>query len=227
MIVGQDKPSLSELAHYGVKGMHWGITTNRGNAATKAEATAARRNLKKKSTQYRKDFRRYDKLKDGSPAKAALEAKLRKQHEDYLKDPERIIAARMTRGEKFSTGLLSTPGGLASMGIAAASIATTSVVSRRIDYKQKTGAYNKSNNQGELKSHLGLQKTRALTLYGASAAPTILSITAAGLSGSILARAAANRDAAKVFKPLSIGSIANALKYVKPKGGVHTITTLK
>lgn len=29
MIVGQDKPSLEELAHHGVKGMHWGVRKER------------------------------------------------------------------------------------------------------------------------------------------------------------------------------------------------------
>jgi hypothetical protein len=49
VIVGQDKPSLEELAHYGVKGMHWGVRRERMQATTlsKDERRAVRKNFQR------------------------------------------------------------------------------------------------------------------------------------------------------------------------------------
>lgn len=45
MIVGQEKPSLSDIAHYGVKGMHWGVI--RDSAKNKTQAVVAKIDKKK------------------------------------------------------------------------------------------------------------------------------------------------------------------------------------
>lgn len=49
MIVGQTKPSLDELAHFGVKGMKWGVTREEGSRSTldKAARKEAKANIKK------------------------------------------------------------------------------------------------------------------------------------------------------------------------------------
>lgn len=219
----ENKPSLEELAHYGVLGMKWGHR----RAATGKQIKAARKHLKAKSTAYRKVSKQLDALPEGSAKRKQVENKLRVLHQAYLKNPDRVIAARMTRGEKWLSviSLSETPVGLAT---SVGQIATTSAVSRRIEQKQDTGAYNKIDMKAPVRKHLGLQKSRGLALAGTSLVPGLVKSLGAKASTAILQKATVNRAAAKLIKPQAIGSTAAKLKYAKVGlRGAHKITTMK
>jgi hypothetical protein len=47
IIIGQEKPSLEELAHFGVKGMHWGVTRMQPTTLSRDERKVARQNFGK------------------------------------------------------------------------------------------------------------------------------------------------------------------------------------
>lgn len=223
MIVGGEKPSLPELAHYGVMGMKWGHRQK----ATGAQVVAARKNLRKETRAYRQDYKKYKKAADGSARKSVLEAKLRKRQEDYLNNPDRVIATRMTAGEKFTTALLTSetgPGFALSLGV----IAGTSVASRRIEYKQENGGYKVGKN-AEVKSRIGRDQTaRALANAGALVAPSLVQVLGKTSAATIGARAAANRHAAQTAyrAPKGIAAAAEKLKYAKQARGAFKITTL-
>lgn len=128
--VGDEKPSLEDLKHYGVLGMKWG----QRKTASGKEILAARRRLAK-DQQHR--LGQMDKLLDtkrGSKERKSAEKKLADMYASFLKDPDRVIAARMTRGEKFAALIIGGPIGLAG-------IAATSAHSRRIEAKQDAKAY--------------------------------------------------------------------------------------
>lgn len=130
-----EKPALSDLQHYGVLGMKWGRTRAR---ASSSAIRVARTNVAK------------DKAAVGKAEMAVYKAKTPKEraaaqktHAEVtakmLKNPDRVVAARLTRGEKAASFLLLTPVG------AGALIGATSAVSRRVERKQELGKYNKKN----------------------------------------------------------------------------------
>jgi hypothetical protein len=217
-----EKPPLEELAHFGVLGMKWGHR----KSATRNEIVGARRRLKEKSAAYKTNYKKLDALPAGSRKKVLLENTLRRQHHAYLKNPDRVIAARMTRGEKFTSLLFAAESG-PGITVSLASIAATSAASRRIEYKQDTGAYNKKPT-GKVQKSIGFQKGRTVALLGASVTPAILSAVGPTLAVAIGKRAAGKRAAAKAASgATAIGSAAQKLKYAKMRRGVATITTLK
>lgn len=141
-IVGQDKPSLEDaLKHYGVLGMKWGRTRVKG---TSADVRDAREAIQVKSDRIDRQRENVVVAKRGSTERNKETAKLAKMVKDYNNDPDRVLAARMTRGEKAIIGILSIP----TLGIPyVAAVATSSGVSRRIERKQETGAYTKKLNK--------------------------------------------------------------------------------
>jgi len=125
--VGEEKPSLEEtLAHYGVLGMKWGQSRSK---ATGTQIRRARRNL---GTKRNEILDKRDDVKRTGTGKTELA----KMQADFLKNPDRAVASRMTRGEKAVSLILFAPAGIAS-------IATTSAVSRRIERKQDLKKYDK------------------------------------------------------------------------------------
>jgi hypothetical protein len=132
-----DKPDLDEdlLIHYGVAGMKWGKTRARGKSA---DIKKARGNVAKRAEKYKAEKNKLKAMKDGK-AKVQKMKDLNKMKVSNLKDPDRVLANRLTRGEKaavlgFSFITLTLPVGL---GV----VAGTSAASRRIEYKQGTQAY--------------------------------------------------------------------------------------
>lgn len=117
------------LNHYGVLGMKWGRTRVR---ATGPQIRQARRNLQRQSLSYH-DHKADVKRATSAGEKAAAREKLDQVKADFLKNPDRVVAARLTRGEKAVAAIL-LPYGMTA-------IATTSVISRRIEYKQDKGRY--------------------------------------------------------------------------------------
>lgn len=135
----EDTMALGEetLAHYGVMGMKWGRHRAQANGV---DIRAARGRV---ATQRKKLDSAHSKAQntaDKGKREAALK-EVGKMKADFLKNPDRVIASRMTRGEKqLSIGL----GILTGVGIvpAVAVIAGTSAASRRIERKQEKGKYN-------------------------------------------------------------------------------------
>lgn len=210
-----------ELAHYGVLGMKWG---QRRTASAK-QIKAARRRLKAESSSYRSTYKKYENAKTAK-TKKRLEDRLRKSHQEYLKNPDRAIASRMTRGEKAAALFFGAETG-PTFAVSAATIAGTSLVSRRIEQKQESGAYNKAPT-GAVRKRIGAQTARTLTVNGALMAPGILRYVGRNASARIIMKAGANRNAAKIVKPSAIGAAADKIKYIKPGiRGAYKITTMK
>jgi hypothetical protein len=121
----------SELVHYGVKGMKWGVR----KAVSTREVHGARARLEVKQHEYSSQKRAVRKAKSPK-AKANQKAKLNQMKVDYLKDPDRVTAARMSTGEKVVATLFAGPVGVGAAGVA-------SYTSRVIDARQRTGYYDK------------------------------------------------------------------------------------
>jgi len=220
-VIEPDKPPLDELAHFGVKGMKWGH-----RKATGSQIVSARRRLRSESSAYRKDYKKYEKSAAGSEARAKLEKNLRDRHQEYLKNPDRVIAARMTTGEKIAAAMFTSSG--FGVGVTAGTIAGTAITSKVIEYKQATGAYNKASNK-PVQKRIGAQTARALTVTGALMSPAILSYAGKQASARIIMKAGANRNAARAASqaPKAIGTVASKLKYAKAARGAFKITTMK
>ena len=131
-IVGAEKRSLEDaLTHYGVVGVKWGHRKQAGGR----EIRRARSRLQGKLSELQEAGERVRDNPKGSKERAKAQTEFKKMQLDYLKNPDRVIAHRMTRGEKAAAIILLTPAG------AAAAIGTSSAISRRIEQKQDTGKY--------------------------------------------------------------------------------------
>lgn len=134
-----EKPSIDEaMAHYGVMGMHWGVTRAK---ATSSQIHTARQNVHRQSEKVMDQKRVIRLTKEGSTARAIAEKKYSSMKLAQLNNPDRVVASRLTKGEK-SVAIIA---GLTVITPVAPIllIAGTSAKSRRVEYKQKTGAYNK------------------------------------------------------------------------------------
>lgn len=121
----QPKPDIEDyLEHHGVKGMKWG----HHKKVTTADIKAARGRLSRAGNKY---GALEDKLSYG-PDKTASEKKsddkilkqLSKMDAAFKDDPDRYVAARMTRGEKAATIILGGPVGLVAVGAHSAFVRT-------------------------------------------------------------------------------------------------------
>jgi hypothetical protein len=132
---GQEKMSLEDaLVHYGVLGMKWGksrakassgqIHDARDRQMSRVEVVGDAKKALVKDSRTR--------LKSGRAAEgpsAKLKKNLDDAEKDFLDNPDRAIAVRMTRGEKALSLALAGPVGLVLIG-------ATSATSRRIEQKQ-------------------------------------------------------------------------------------------
>lgn len=128
----EDNPDASIddiLMHYGVMGMKWGKHRAKANAADihAARSRVRSQSAKVKEAQGAAKANPTDKVtvKKAADLKAA-----------FLKNPDRVTAARMTRGEKAVALVIFGVTG----GIGVAAVAGTSARSRRIEYKQNKAA---------------------------------------------------------------------------------------
>lgn len=117
-----------ELMHYGVLGMKWGHRTK----ASGTEIRAARNRLRTKQADYAVQRDKVKSQPKGSAARVSEQKKLSKIESDFKKNPDRVTAVRMTRGEKAAALVLAGPFG-------AIPIAATSAASRRFEFKQDKG----------------------------------------------------------------------------------------
>ena len=99
VLMGDEKPSLEELSHHGVKGQKWGV---RKDKYTSGEIQDARARV---GSQVRTINRQIDKTNLSTGKQQTIEAKkLADMQASYLKNPDRATALRMTRGEKWVAG---------------------------------------------------------------------------------------------------------------------------
>lgn len=128
----EEKPTLENaLQHYGVLGMKWGVTRQR---ASGSGIRAARTNVARQKTAVGKAELKIHTARTDKDRKEAIKTHAALKME-MLNNPNRVVAARLTRGEKAASFLLLTPIG------ATALIGATSAVSRRIEYKQDKNRY--------------------------------------------------------------------------------------
>lgn len=131
-ILNENKPPIGELVHYGVLGMKWGKTRAKASAA---EIRGARGRLSTERAKLAKQETKVGKARDAQQLKSE-QKKLAQMRSSYLKNPDRVVAARMTRGEKVVTLLIL---GVTPVGVGA--VAATSARSRRIEQKQDKKKY--------------------------------------------------------------------------------------
>jgi nitrate reductase NapE component len=139
MILEQEvKPSLESLIeHHGVLGMKWGKTRAK---ATAREIQTARVKIQAQALDV--NNKKVDARKEKDPAvAAALKKEAGEMKTAFLKNPDRVIAARMTRGEKAVFLILGSVAVTPVVSVAA--VGTTSLISRRIEQNQATGKYDK------------------------------------------------------------------------------------
>lgn len=123
-MTGYEEQDPNDLEHVGVLGMKWGHR----KTGTSNQIVRARGNVWAQRNSIR---RQESKVSNSSSDKlhGAETVKLNKMKADYLRNPNRIIAARMTTGGKVVTTILFGPIGLGA-------IAGTSARSRVIENKQ-------------------------------------------------------------------------------------------
>ena len=102
-MIDTEKPgSPTELVHFGVKGMKWGVHRTAGTHAFKAKhptAAARKTEILRARGSAEKTRQAYKKEERGS-------AERKKLKDVHLKSPDTATALRLTRGEKVVFGLL-------------------------------------------------------------------------------------------------------------------------
>ena len=111
--VSQMSPSEYALAHYGVKGMQWGkrkaddsggVTTAR--KPSKAEISDARLTVAQQSLKLRQTKSRAKSFDKGSAERILADKRYSEMKTEFLKNPDRITASYMTKGEKAAFGVI-------------------------------------------------------------------------------------------------------------------------
>lgn len=131
-MITEEKPSLEELMHYGKKGMKWGVRRK----YTSAEIRDARIRTDSRVSELR---RQADKLNietarnPNSKASKAAAKEFSKMSTEFLKNPDRATAARLTRGEKVVLGLLAVGFPVAGTVGAGAAVAVRTAARRSIE----------------------------------------------------------------------------------------------
>lgn len=123
----EEKPSLEDtIQHYGVLGMRWGIRKH----ATGGEVRLARKSAAKTEDAVKK-------AKLAVDAGVASKEVLAKAKLAHLNNPDRITAARITRGEIAASAILLTP---ITAGVL---VVGSQFKSRAIESRQKVGYYDR------------------------------------------------------------------------------------
>jgi hypothetical protein len=100
------------LAHYGKKGMKWGVR----NKPTRAEIKDARYNVASDNAKF---YKGKSKIKRGEGTRKEKRAAIKKLRASHLKNPDRLTSLRMTNGEKAAFAVLAVAAPPLAVGIAA------------------------------------------------------------------------------------------------------------
>lgn len=132
MIVGEeDKPSIDTLVHFGVLGMKWGHRTKAGPS----QIHGARKRVAKDNIAFEAQKIKVGQQKKNSRAHVTESKKLAVMKADRLRNPDRVISTRMTRGEKFAALALSVLAAPVALPVAVGAIGVTSAKSRTRERK--------------------------------------------------------------------------------------------
>lgn len=129
--IGETMSNEDSFAHYGVAGMKWGKSRAKGG---RSEILAARGRVETNRKKAENELYKAANVK-GKEARNAALAEARKVKKENLKNPDRVLSSRLSRGEKVASVIILSPIGGALL------IGATSANSRRIERKQETGAY--------------------------------------------------------------------------------------
>lgn len=128
------------LAHFGVKGMKWGVRNSRPSGS---EIVKARNRLAKEKSSIRAQKKAVRKA-SRPETKEKRKAELEKMKIAHLNNPDRATALRINKGQIALNGIMLS---IAPTPVTAAAIGsnlTTQYVTRKVvERKQKTGAYNR------------------------------------------------------------------------------------
>lgn len=132
------------LAHYGVKGMKWGVHRAR-KPSSSDEIKDARARIQSKQAKLGEQRRAVKKAKKAgdTKAQARAEKKMSDMKVDFLKDPDRITASYLTKGEKVAIGVLSIAAGPVSLAGVAAGRGVEAIARNKVAQRQATGYYDK------------------------------------------------------------------------------------
>lgn len=112
IILNDVNPPLEEVLHSGVKGMRWGVRNKR---PTGSQIHGARQ---RQDQRLRELFRQDDIASTSSGrTKISAEAKAKKVAKDFQTNEDRVTAARMTKGEKAISLILTGPIGATVIGL--------------------------------------------------------------------------------------------------------------
>lgn len=122
-IYGDEKPSLQELAHYGTKGMKWGVRRAQRKERN-AQIKGARQRIASKQAEVHSLARQSSKAKTAAE-RARLDKLATKKAKELFESPDHLTASRMTSGEKWMTGVLL--GTTVAVGAASAGLGTRQI----------------------------------------------------------------------------------------------------
>jgi hypothetical protein len=155
---GEEKPPLSEVVeHYGVKGMKWGVRRNQAaldraagrkrttikervdkSRAKTIETKDARARVASKERQLNRQVDVVN-LAEAGKKQADEYLKLEKMSVDFMKDPDRSTALRLTAGEKAAVAAIAAlpgPGTATAVGMLAVNAGQKSMVKKQ---RQRAG----------------------------------------------------------------------------------------
>ena len=103
-----DSPTEVVLAHYGVKGMKWGVRIAK---PTSRQIVDARVRQAVRQREFGRTVDRLNLVSGGTDKKAQVQAvrNFEKARKEFLTNEDRVTAARTTRGEKLVQALLLGP----------------------------------------------------------------------------------------------------------------------
>lgn len=158
MILGQEEqPSLDDcLAHYGKKGMKWGVRNARPSGSDIRVARIRLQGEQHKLAGQRSAVRAAPK----GEKKAAEKLKYHEMKISFLKNPDRVTAMHITKGEGVAAAILTAPSG--PLGFASY-VGGVTAVRKTVEKKQRTGAYDKKSGKAFTPEHKKIKAPRGVS----------------------------------------------------------------